>query len=59
MGTGSHLELRSLTPRHYRETVTRGKISVTNNAFCFRAQHPVLELAMLHLSKKYDLACWN
>ena len=49
----------SVTPHHYRETVTSGKILVTNSAFSFSARHPVLELAMLHLREKYDPACWN
>ena len=39
--------------------MTRGKISVTNNAFSFTAQHPVLQVAMLHLKEKYNPACWN
>ena len=51
--------LTSLTLLHYRETVARGKISVTNNAFSFSARHPVLEVAMLHLKEKYDPTCWN
>ena len=48
-----------MTPHHYRETVTRGKISVTNNAFSFSARHPVLQVAMMHLKEKYDPSCWN
>ena len=33
----------SVTLHHYRETVATGKILVTNSAFSFSAQHPVLE----------------
>ena len=49
----------SVTLHHSRETVSTGKILVTNSAFSFSAQHPVLEVAMLHLKEKYDPACWN
>lgn len=40
-------------------TDSSGKISVTNNAFSFRAGHPVLEVALDQLSRRYDPTCWN
>ena len=42
-----------------RKVVSKGKISVTNNAFAFTSHHPLLLMAMTSLSKSYDPRCWG
>ena len=43
---------------HFSKVVSRGKISVTNNAFAFSPGHSLLLEAMDSLSRSYKPKCW-